>query len=111
MLLFVVLSAKLRSAGPHAVCGMQMWSAVYEISVGFAGRVGNDFPSTAREELAMTGLDVRGLVTVNLPTPRAWTLYCDSERDVKQFFFRTNERQYSEHFRPTAEDTSKGTPM
>lgn len=58
----------LGGGGTQTAFGMRLWSS----SVGLIAGVGPDLPDSAREWLDRSGVDLGGVVTSNLPTPRAW---------------------------------------
>ena len=59
------------AAGLYAVSGMRLWQE----NVAIYAAVGQDFDASSLDEI---GLDGRGLIVNERPTPRAWQLF---ERD------------------------------
>ena len=60
----------------HAAIGLRVWSD----RVGVCAAIGRNFPESLRAELA-SAFDLRGLLTRDAPTPRAWQLF---ERDGRR---------------------------
>ncbi|MBI5830655.1 MAG: hypothetical protein HZB20_14195 [Chloroflexi bacterium] len=68
--------AVLGGGATHAAIGLRVWSD----RVGVCAAVGRNFPESLRAELA-GAFDLRGLLTRDVPTPRAWQLF---ERDGRR---------------------------
>jgi len=60
----------LGGGGTHAVMGMRVWSE----QVGLVANIGYDFPSSLMNKLKKV-FDVRGLITLDAKTIRAWQLF------------------------------------
>jgi sugar/nucleoside kinase (ribokinase family) len=63
----------LGGGGPQAAFGMRLWSD----DVGLLAVVGPDWPDEHRALLQRIGVDLRGVITGDGPTLRAWQVYDD----------------------------------
>jgi sugar/nucleoside kinase (ribokinase family)/fructoselysine-6-P-deglycase FrlB-like protein len=85
----------------HAATAAALWGK----RVGTVARLGSDFPHTALDRLAASGLDLAGLRPIEGPTVRNWVIYeADGRRD---WIYRTpRERRFE--VAPQPEDTPDG---
>jgi cytidine kinase len=91
--------ACLGGGGTHAVMGMRVWSQ----SVGLVANIGEDFPPEIMRKLE-NAFDVRGLITLEMMTVRAWQLF---EADGRRTEIFRSDLQNVEQLKPRIKDFPK----